>query len=143
MGMDLISESGDDLRLNNFAWATVLELAQRYGWEPRGTLPPEDWMEVGGEAGESWDWDDYGSNEGQLVTAEDAAGIAQALESALSDPGAAAALAEMGAEERRQIEQMLPPEVAASFAGMPSFEEYRPTIEQFAVFCRKGGFRIE
>lgn len=143
MGMDLTSESGDDLRLNNFAWATVLELAQRYGWQPRGTLPPEDWEEAGDEPGESWDGDDYGSNEGQLVTAEDAAGIAEALQAALSDPGATAVLAEMGAEERRQIEQMVPPELMASFAGMPSFEEYRPTIEMFATFCCKGGFRIE
>src|SRR5262249_11435627 len=79
MGMDLASEAGDDLRLNNFAWATVLELAQRYGWEPRGTLPPEGWEEAA-EAEEPWESDNYGTNDGQLVTAEDAAGIADALQ---------------------------------------------------------------
>lgn len=143
MGMDLTSESGDYLRFGGFGWAIILELAERFGWEPRGTLPPEGLEEADDEPMEPWDGDNYGSNDGQIVTAEDAAAIADALQAALSDPEASAVLAEMGAVQRQQVEQMVPPEVAASFAALPSFEQYRPTIESFIAFCRKGRFRIE
>jgi hypothetical protein len=143
MGMDLTSESGDYTRFGGFGWAIILELAERYGWQPKGTLPPEEMEEDEDEPQEPWDPANYGSNDGQRVTAEDAAGIATALETALADPAAPELLAEMGAVQRQQIEQIVPPELAASFAGLPSFENYRPTIERFIAFCRKGGFRIE
>ncbi|HWE35075.1 MAG TPA: hypothetical protein VG406_00775 [Isosphaeraceae bacterium] len=143
MGLDLISESGDSYRFGGFGWATILGLAQRYGWEPRGTLPPEGWEESEGEPNEPWDGENYGTCDGQLVSAEDAAAIADALEAALADPAVPEVLAAMGAEQREQVERMVPPELAASFAGLPGYDGYRATIVEFAAFCRKGGFRIK
>src|SRR5439155_9949269 len=56
-------------------WPKLLRLAQAYGWRPRGTTLPED-------SDGSWDRN-YTSNDGQVVSSEDAAALADALEAAL------------------------------------------------------------
>ena len=72
MGMDLCSQSKDDfLPLSWGAWQSLLRLAFEHGWRPRGTERPRwDWNE------EYWTDDTwergYFSNDGQLVTVEDA-----------------------------------------------------------------------
>jgi hypothetical protein len=62
--------------------AQALELARCYGWRPRGTRPPEAFNSYALNA----DWFGlYLTNDGQMVTAEDARALAEALECALQD----------------------------------------------------------
>jgi len=140
MGLELTNEAGETVRLGGFSWATLLELAHQYGWKPLGTRPPETFEPT--EEEPSWDPNNYGANDGQYVLAEDADSIADSLVKYLEDPKAPRLLAELAADQKAMVERMVPPEVAAAFVGLPSFEEYRSTIEEFVGFCRGGGFRI-
>src|SRR5690349_21438449 len=65
MGMDLVSESGTEMRFSGPGWALVLNIAEAYGWIPAGTLPPVDWNEPGVWADadgvdELGEWDEFG-----------------------------------------------------------------------------------
>lgn len=72
MAMDISNGNGEYMRFSHFDWAELLKLAYEYGWQPAET-------ELGG-----WDGN-YTSNDGQLITAEDADAIADALERAFDD----------------------------------------------------------
>ena len=74
MGMDLRSESGQEFHFNICGWRNVLKMALDTGWEPAGTSigPETEWCGT------------YFTNEGQLVTADDAKSIAVALTKAVS-----------------------------------------------------------
>lgn len=106
MGYDLVGEGGRYYRFNVRAWPYTFDLAVAFGWKPAGTKPQ---VLVNAETGEvideeaddapfsldvptklvmdledkSWDGSNYFSNDGQLVTSEDAAALAAALERAL------------------------------------------------------------
>lgn len=60
---------------NNNGWSYLYHLAEDHGWEPAGTVfdPPDLF----------WDGS-YFSNDGQVVTAEDAAGMADAITRAMA-----------------------------------------------------------
>ena len=81
MGYDLQNEKGNTFRWNVWGYSPVLSLAEVYGWKPKGTVL-NNW-----ESGEiETDWDGkYFSNDGQVVTAEDASNMASALLKALED----------------------------------------------------------
>ena len=81
MGYDLQNEKGNTFRWNVWGYSPVLSLAEVYGWKPKGTVL-NNW-----ESGEiETDWDGkYFSNDGQVVTAEDASDMAKALSKALED----------------------------------------------------------
>lgn len=72
MGFDLKSETGQEIQWTSVYWRLMLPLAEQYGWRPTGTKPPE------GVSPEEWD-KSYESNDGQLVTADDASALAEAL----------------------------------------------------------------
>ena len=74
MGYDLSNlDTGDDYRFNIHGWGPILSLAEKYGWQPAGTVLPGD-----------KDWEgSYYSNDGQIVQYQDAQNIAKALEKAL------------------------------------------------------------
>ena len=96
MGMDLRGKGGY-FRFSHRAWGTVLKLAWEHGWEPAGTKPPEwaayapdgvtvDEVATRAERQRHANWDGiYCSNNHQVVSDEDAANIADALERALDD----------------------------------------------------------
>src|SRR5207249_11688872 len=65
------------------AWTKVLSLAMFYGWQPRGTRPPSI-TELHGLGVEDWDGT-YLTNDGQIVSTEDALSLAIALEKSLDD----------------------------------------------------------
>jgi len=78
MSMDLIGRSGQKWSLSYGAWAFLLELAEKYGWQPAGTTLPDD------PAYADIPWDgDYGSSDFQAISATDAMEIAAALERAI------------------------------------------------------------
>lgn len=81
MGYDLQNETGNTFRWNVWRYSPILSLAENYGWEPKGTVL-SNW-----ESGEiESDWDGkYFSNDGQVVVAEDATNMANALMEALGD----------------------------------------------------------
>lgn len=73
MGYDLSNDNGDYFRFNIHGWRPILTLAKKYGWVPAQTVK---------RVNKSWSGSYY-SNDGQKVTAKDAAAIADALEKAL------------------------------------------------------------
>lgn len=80
MGYDLSSKKkskNDYYRFNIWGWGKVLELAEKYGWNPKGTVIEDNTQTL---------WEGYyTSNDGQLVTDEDVLEIKKALELALGD----------------------------------------------------------
>lgn len=80
MSFELRNEKGDSFRFSNSGWGFYLNLAEEYGWTAAGTLPPEN-------MGQLTVWPKtYDSNDGQWVSARDAAELARALQRALDDP---------------------------------------------------------
>jgi hypothetical protein len=65
-----------------YLWPRLLMLARSYGWILMGTLPPKPFP---GEKPVRWNGSYTAVCEGQLVSAEDAASLANALEKALVD----------------------------------------------------------
>ena len=74
---------GDEARFGIDIWPVVLKLAQSYGWKPEGTQGP-DYDDPNLKMSDDWDGN-YLTNDGQIVTDDDAAALADALESALPD----------------------------------------------------------
>ncbi len=75
MGMDLIGDSVT-VFLSNVSWLKALRLAEQHGWAPAGTVAP------GSNTDCRWSGT-YWSNDGQQISAADAAAFAAALERAL------------------------------------------------------------
>lgn len=131
-------------------WAKALELAELYGWQPKGTRSPApdlDWL--GG----------YSTNDGQIVLSEDALLLAGALEKALGDiPDANPSfdwdptlwveddLPEwFSPDERALIEEGLQDGLFDIIGTSPrdyfAGDEKR-RLREFIRFCRLGSFRI-
>jgi len=75
-------------KLSKETWFKILGLAQFYGWQPMGTLPPylHNLRKPINTKGVNNDWDGtYLRNEGQVVRSEDALALAIALNTALDD----------------------------------------------------------
>ena len=106
MGYDLYCEAATPssvpakdkyFRWNIFGWPPVLSLATMYGWEPEGTSIPRLSDEMAREHNLSKeevrrhnemvdDWaGEYYGNDGQIVSAQDAANMANAIEASLDD----------------------------------------------------------
>ncbi len=116
MGMDLIGPHRW-FQWNITGWSTVLDIAMRHGWIPMGTGPCR------GVRRKERDLEGYYSNDGHIVYARDARKLADALETFLAQTRSRHAV-------RRKNE--------AWFWSKPG----RKVIRNFAVFCRKGSFRI-
>jgi hypothetical protein len=181
--MDL-SGVGGYFRFNCSAWTQVLELGRLFGWEPAGTVPDVDLqlsVRFGDEKGNLTgteeereqfaaevrrEWDGsycnggYFSNDFQVVTAEDATNLAEALERALLDvPGKEAIV-------HKLVRVEVPPqdipglhamgvlgEEETSLETLPHDADVNPLeffcggdgkkkIRSFIAFCRAGKFRI-
>ncbi len=137
MGVDLNGTAGGSSRVTNDGWAMALSLAQEYGWEPHGTLPPL------GIPGEEWDTGQYHACDGQTVAMEDAFQIASALERARSDPGLAAAVDREIEETRKILLEEFDAEAANSYVGVKSIVEFKVWLKQLAEFMRQGAFTID
>ena len=82
MSMYLQSAYADDMVIGLSAWGNVLELAVKHGWQPVGTQPPYYWST--GDYSSDVEWPgSYEYNDQQVVTAPDAAALAEALSRAL------------------------------------------------------------
>jgi len=138
------------------SWAKALELAQLYGWRPKGTQPPpeHDFRML------SADWSGtYLTNDGQIVKAEDALSLSQALSRALDDVPDANIEIDWNAKywleedlpewlspsEKAMIEDGLTDDLL-DIAGMHPFEYFagdqKRHLVDFIRFCRMGKFTI-
>lgn len=146
MGYDL-SGDGGYFRANVSAWSDLLQLAHQYGWEPAGTETPE-WENEEGEIIRYDEWDGgYGTNDYQLVTAEDAAAIADAIEASLDDiPDEAVKVLTLGEAWGANC----PPELRdkrivndeANLYERWSGPDSKDYLKAFIAYCRAGSFRI-
>ena len=150
MSMDLHSTDGDWFKWSNIAWSKVLYLASVYGWEPAGTKPPPWWDRP------TLSWQGlYQSNDGGLVTMEDARAVAGALEKALDDipdhnemPDKIVTyrIGETSGEPVTDALLAVLDGVSAPNAALNPFEFFggkdKLRVKDFVTFCRKGGFYI-
>lgn len=134
MGYDLKNEHGEEMRFSAQGWTLALEIAERHGWNPQGTLAPDAWE------GDEWEGD-YFTMDGQRVSREDAARLAAALEKALADPHFAA--------KTRTTFNDLQDESAAGNAKYKRVEyslqeagEFGERLRELMGFARGGGFGI-
>jgi hypothetical protein len=75
MGFDL-RRADDVLSLGFHTWTRAYAFAIEGGWEPKGTLPAKRFSQDVRAAWQGW----YDSNDGQIITADDASNMAAALE---------------------------------------------------------------
>ena len=99
MAVELINKNDQSLKIDEYAWDTVLSLAEEFGWKPMGTLPPP--LE---ENPSEWDKADYYSQSGQTVTEQDSHAFGMALVRALEFiPGAESEAEEAGVKVLRDL----------------------------------------
>lgn len=136
--------------------AKALELAEIYGWQPLGTQPPSghDFRELNAE----WDGN-YLTNDGQIIRAQDALSLANAVEKALDDIPDSRVNMDwnlkfrveddlpewLSPSEKEMIEDGLENELLdvigihplEFFAGAEKYQ-----LKQFMRFCRLGSFIV-
>ncbi len=132
MGYSLRCESGERIGFNMFGWAIARKLAEQFGWHPLGTKPPARW-----DSSRAWDGS-YTGNNGQLVSAQDALALGMALEAALAANDFEARIRTLYG---RAVEQIRTGDVQVSDPTVDG-SAWRTEFEEFAQFCRKGGFQI-
>lgn len=132
MSTDLKSDSGEDFRFSGSGWTYYLCLAQEYGWKPEGTARPK-----GFSIFKKWHRR-YDSNEGQRVSADDAAALADALRIALRDA------------DRAKIAETLAAKITAAVRAATGSRTYELEVQdddsvylgEMIAFFRKGRFEI-
>ena len=135
MGYEFEAPDGAAWGTTSVGWRLARHLAERFGWQPAGTEPPEDWKE-----GCPWSGL-YTGDSGQRVTASDASALAVALCAALGTEEFDSLVAAFGAEFRGQL-------AAASTAtvklkdGPLRPDEWRRALKELASFCERGPFTI-
>ena len=86
MSIELIQGEEGYLRFagdETTTYRELLDLAQKHGWEPLGTIGARSLHEDGSYSEEDPDWDgNYVTNDWQSVTKEDAGNLAEGLEKA-------------------------------------------------------------
>jgi hypothetical protein len=131
----------------------MLGLAHQYGWEPAGTEPPE-WRETfrhpdGTPISEGLaeqfravaeDWDGgYSTNDYQVVTDEDAANIADALERALEHIPDERTVGMLAASKDGAVDI----DTSRHLSSLDWFSGGgKETVREFVAYCRAGGFAI-
>jgi len=137
MGYTLIGKQGK-LTLRDSDFPQLLRLAKFYGWEPEGTVKPEEYGD------KPWNSREYLSCEGQRVRNHDAKKLARALKLSLHDipdhalKGAVAGSSSFGARfdensrKKRSVTNLI-----RYFSG-----EDKKKIREFVAYTAKGGFRI-
>jgi len=138
MAVSLTNALGEDYRLGNSVWSLVLNLAQRYGWKPLGTLLPAELDESTRLSG------DYDTSDGQTVTSTDAAAFSQSLRAATADRNLEMAVRKVIVAIAEAVRAQFGDDIAALYmSSMPAADDLRPILEDLCDFCRQGEFVIE
>jgi hypothetical protein len=130
-------EDGSHYGWSQWIWPKLLRLAQAHGWKPLGTSQPDE--ELVHFPNHRWDRSNYTTNDGQIVSAEDAQALSNALEAALRQIPEHDALAKFRTADGGI--PILPQAPSASDEDWFSGETKAPLVE-FIAFCRHGSFRI-
>lgn len=137
MGYNLYNQQGEDYRWTQTFWGRVLALAEKNGWKPKGTTFPKGY--------DKSDWDgNYWYNSGQIVEADDAANLANALEKSL---------ASLPEEEIKIPKAEFSPDPVTHLPKITNWDNIplenffsgdggRKSLMEFISFCRKGSFEI-
>ena len=130
----LINQNNPDcfIRMNNWTWFGLVELAEKYGWNPRGTVAP-DRLELAGsypERGNPWQAE-YWGNQTRLVLIEDALNLADALERAFIK------------YEPVRLPSLHPFHLAGENGGAQNQPPAIGVIQIMIRFCQSGAFLIE
>jgi hypothetical protein len=141
----LVSVTGDTLEIPTNLWATTRWFASTFsGWQPVGTQPPSGWPD-----NEPWPGE-YDPAMGQVVTAEDAASLRDALIQSSAMFEAVARLP--AAEKEAAVTESLSPDTAAKVG--PILQKYGPgesaprdfrmhvMLENWIEFFGRGAFRV-
>jgi hypothetical protein len=140
MGMDLKNRAGEELRFGTVGWTFLIHFAERYGWQPRGTLPPESL-----EPGRQWEGN-YDSNDGQYVTPEDARDLAAAVARGLADPNREESSQAVAAYLTGALRAAFPERAARSPERLSVsafiFADGEGHWRRFVAFAEKDGFHI-
>jgi len=124
-------EACDSASFRIIIWPLLLILATNYGWEPAGTETPFIYESDEAKLGK-WEGG-YCSNDGQVVTSDDAAALADALERALMDiPDQPS---DVNMEDLLRLKDL-------KQQGLNVFGGWKPIIVKFIKLCRKGAFYI-
>ena len=157
MSYELFNQSlGISRRISKQSWVKALELAETYGWQPKGTCPPSNYDFPSLNA----DWHGtYLTNECQIVQADDALSLADTLAKSLDDiPDANMELdwnpkfwiqddlpEWLSPEEKAYIEEGLEDELL-DIVGIHPFEFFagdeKQALMMFIRFFRLGSFVI-
>jgi len=123
--------------LSRETWSRILGLARFYGWQPMGTLPPYlHNLRKPSYAEHMWDGN-YFRNEGQVVQANDAMGLAIALQQSLDDIPDENPERELDAKDDLP-EWLSPAEKALIRGGLDKHEDLPLGILPFEYFAGDG-----
>jgi hypothetical protein len=131
VGFDITDRAGATMHLTGSAWTVVLHLAEENGWQPEGTVAPP------GVAPESWDGQ-YDSNDGQSMSARDAAAFASALERAALDPNRSRTIHQVADRISAMVR-----EATKSDYQIETSASYWPAIDDLIRLCRRGPVVLE
>lgn len=133
MAVDLKSKRGKTFQTSDEHWSVFLNVAQRYGWQPAGTVAPRSWPR-----GAVWSGQ-YATSDGQGVSDEDARALAAALYDAARDKGVARALRDViGQVELAAARSGAGPGPGARMQPRDFYEEFSPLL----LLLYDGGFAI-
>jgi len=125
--------------VSNLGWYRIYNLAQMYGWSPLGTEYDED----------DWDKKEYFLNFGQLVTAEDASGLGNAIQAAIPDLKDGELEDDSEARSLPVWEfEMIARAAYAKLSGArdPAWlfldSSWSTKLVELVAFCQRGSFRI-
>lgn len=134
MAIDLRNHSGQTIKLTTRHWTVMLTLAQTFGWVPAGTIAPSGWNGPGEWGGA------YDTNDGQLVSEDDAKSLASHLHGAAVSDQLPIALTDV-------INYL---EKAAEARGISILDAMRMKPDEFSnifspllMFLYEGSFYIE
>jgi hypothetical protein len=143
MGMALGRGRDDNFDVPYAAWNDILELAERYGWQPTRTGPPR------GMKAAEW-CGSYYSSDGQRFYARDATALAAALSRLLAGepPVSEVAAANPDRDRLRGVVAGLSQQLGVApnvTGGLPaeswlSNEGGQQYLRKFVEFCRRGAF---
>jgi hypothetical protein len=139
MGFDLTSESGDTYQVRSSGWSLMLYVAEAYGWEKQGSIPPD--------GVDSAEWDGgYATNDGQRVTRQDAQALADACERMLADPERVAKVRGIESQLDKDVRELAREQYGVELPAGNNYDEYpidEAYLREFVHFCRRGGFKID
>jgi hypothetical protein len=143
MGMDLVSKSGATFDLSGGWWWFYLTLAERYGWQPKGTGKPDHLKK-----NDKWSGG-YDSCDGQMVDGDDARALGSALAKVLLDPDSKKVVDSLLDEwwasmQDSKAYEGLSEDMAKKLRAALSRPEFSIEFTQELVdLCSRGEFRIE